>query len=365
MQERDTVQALGRASPRPRHRAAPVLAAACLMALASSGHAAQKLCVFDFLSASGDMYGMVKDYALAMQRYGVDFELKGFNNEARAAEEFRNGSCDALVATAFRTRQFNAVAASIDSLGSTTILRNGKVDMSATYEVLRTLIQTYASTTPQVTALMTQGIYEVGGITAAGAAYPFVNDRKLNTVEALAGKRIAAFDYDRAQAAMIQRIGGIAVSADISNFHTKFNNGQVDMMAAPTMAYAPLELFRGIGSKGGVGRFPLMVVSYQMVFNRTKFPEGFGEKSRTYWMTQYDRVQQVIRAADARVPKEAWIEIEPEAAVRYTLLLREARIQMAQQGLYDRRGLQVLKRVRCHVNPVDAECATKSEEDWK
>lgn len=308
---------------------------------------------------------MAKDYALAMQRYGVDIELKGFNNEALAVEEFRNGTCDAVMATAFRTRQFNAVAGSIDSLGSTTILRNGKVDMPATYEVLRKLIQTYAAVSPQVTTLMTQGIYEVGGITAAGAAYPFVNDRKLSSVEALAGKRIAAFDYDKAQAAMIQRIGAIPVSADISNFHIKFNGGLLDMMAAPTMAYKPLELQKGLGSKGGVTRFPLMIVSYQMIFNRNKFPEGYGEKSRIYWMSQYDRVLQVIRTADSTIPPMAWVDIDPEDAVKYTLLLRESRIQLAQQGLYDKRGLRVIKRIRCHVNPGDPECATKSEEEWK
>jgi hypothetical protein len=336
-----------------------------LSSVACTAQAAQKFCVYDLLGAAGDLFSMTKDYAVAMQRYGVDIELKGFNNETLATEEFKAGNCDALMATAFRTRQFNAVAASIDSLGATTILRNGKVDMAGTYEVLRKLIQTYAAVSPQVTALMTQGANEVGGITAAGAAYPFVNDRRMSSVEALAGKRIVAFDYDKAQAAMVQRIGGIPVVADTSNFHTKFNTGLVDMMAAPTMAYRPLELYKGMGIRGAVVRFPLLVVSYQMVFNRSKFPEGYGEKSRIYWASQYDRVLQVIRTADSTIPPLAWSDLEPEDAVKYTLLLRESRIQLAQQGLYDKRGLKVIKRIRCHVNPADPECATKSEEDWK
>jgi hypothetical protein len=340
-------------------------AAAGFSLVGTPAQAAQKFCVFDILGVSGDLFSMTKDYVLAMQRFGVDIELKGFNNEAAATEDYRSGACDALMATAFRTRQFNPVAASIDSLGATTILRNGKVDMPATYEVLRKLIQTYAAVSPQVTALMTRGTHEIGGITAAGAAYPFVNDRRLNSVEALAGKRIIAFDYDKAQGAMIQRIGGIPVLADISNFHTKFNAGQVDMMSAPTMAYRPLELQKGMGSKGAVVRFPLLVVSYQMVFNRTKFPEGFGEKSRTYWASQYDRVLQIIRTSDSTIPPLAWQDLEPEDAVKYTLLLRESRIELANQGLYDKRGLKVIKRIRCHVNPLDPECATKSEEEWK
>jgi hypothetical protein len=336
-----------------------------LTALSCSAHAAQKLCVFDFLGTSGDMYSMAKDYVLAMQHYGADLELRAFVNEAQATEEFKNGNCDGLVASAFRTRQFNSVAASTDSLGATTILRDGRVDVKATYEVLRKLIQTYASVSPQVTKLMTNGIYEVGGITPAGAAYPFVNDKRINSVEALAGKRIAAFDYDKAQAVMIQRIGAIPVSADVTNLHTKFNNGLVDMIAVPTLAYKPLELYKGLGTKGGVGRFPIMVATYQMVFRRTKFPEGYGEWSRAYWLGQFDRVLQLIHTGDASIPPSQWVEISTEDAYKYTLMLRESRIALAQQGLYDKRGLKVLKRIRCHVNPADSECTTKSEEEWK
>lgn len=343
----------------------PALAAAvCVAALLSSPvQAAQKICVFDFLGSSGDVFNMSRDYVLAMQRLGVDIELKGFNDEGLATEAYRNGQCDGLMATAFRTRQFNAVPASIDSLGATTIVRNGNVDMAGTYEVMRKLIQTYAAPSAQVTKLMTAGEHEVVGIAPAGAAYPFVNDRKLSSVEALAGKRIAAFDYDRAQAAMIQRIKAVPVPATISNFHQKFNSGQVDMMAAPTLAYQPLELQKGMGSKGGVVRFPLLVVSYQLVVRHARFPETFGVQSRTYWAGQFDRVLQLIRRADTTVPPLQWIDLDPEDAVKYTLLLRESRIQLAQQGLYDKRGLKVLKRIRCHVNPTDAECGTKLEEE--
>ena len=256
-------------------------AAACAATLLSAPvQAAQKVCVFDFIGASGDLFNMVRDYALAMQREGVSLELRGFNDEALALEAYRSGQCDGFVGTAFRTRQFNAVAGSIDSLGATTIVRKGNVDMQASYEVMRKLIQTYAAPSAQVAKLMTTGEHEVAGIAPAGAAYPFVNDRKLSSVEALAGKRIVAFDYDRAQAAMIQRIKAVPVSATISNFHLKFNSGQSDMMAAPTIAYQPLELHKGLGSKGGVVRFPLLLVSYQMVIRHDRFPEGFGAKSR-------------------------------------------------------------------------------------
>jgi hypothetical protein len=347
------------------HSLGKIGAAILLAAAGLSAQAAQKVCVYDILGASGDMFNMTKDYIVAMQRHGVALELKAYNNEGVATEDFRTGQCDAVIATAFRTRQFNAVAASIDTLGSTTIVRDGKIDMPGSYEVVRKLIQTYSASSPQVAKLMTEGNYEVGGIVPIGAAYPVVNDRKINTVEALAGKKIAAFDYDKAQAVMIQRIGAQPISADITNFSTKFNNGSVDMIAAPTLAYKPLELYKGIGSKGAIARFPILILTYQMIINKTKFPEDFGDKSRAYWLTQFDRAMQLVKQADASVPASTWMELSAENAYKYTLMLRESRVDIAQKGLYDKRGLKVIKKVRCTVNPADPECATKSEEEWK
>ena len=331
--------------------------------LAATAQAGQKVCVYDLLGTSGDLFNMAKDYVVAMQKHGATVELKGYTDERVASEDFRTGQCDGLIATAFRTRQFNAVAGSIDTLGATTIVKDGKIDIADSYEVVRKVIQTY--TAPQAAKLMVEGNYEVGGIIPLGAAYPVVNDRKINTVEALAGKRIASFDYDKAQAVMIQRIGAQPVSADITNFSTKFNNGTVDMIAAPTIAYKPLELYKGIGKNGAIARFPILILTYQVILNKTKFPDGFGEHSRQYWLGQFDRAMQLIRQADASVPPGTWMDLTPENSYKYTLMLRESRIDIAQKGLYDKRGLKVIKKIRCSVNPGDPECATKSEEDWK
>ena len=331
--------------------------------LAATAQAGQKVCVYDLLGTSGDLFNMAKDYVVAMQKHGATVELKGYTDERVASEDFRTGQCDGLIAPAFRPRQFNAVAGSIDTLGATTIVKDGKIDIADSYEVVRKVIQTY--TAPQAAKLMVEGNYEVGGIIPLGAAYPVVNDRKINTVEALAGKRIASFDYDKAQAVMIQRIGAQPVSADITNFSTKFNNGTVDMIAAPTMAYKPLELYKGIGKNGAIARFPILILTYQVILNKTKFPDGFGEHSRQYWLGQFDRAMQLIRQADASVPPGTWMDLTPENSYKYTLMLRESRIDIAQKGLYDKRGLKVIKKIRCSVNPGDPECATKSEEDWK
>lgn len=341
------------------------ITAAAILALSamSSAQAAQKICVYDLLGASGDLFNMAKDYVIAAQKHNVSIELKGYTDERVATEDFRTGQCDGVIATAFRTRQFNQVSGAIDSLGATTIVKDGKIDMPASYEVVRRIVTTFSD--PKAAKLMVDGNYEVGGVIPLGAAYPVVNDRKISTVEALAGKRIASFDYDKAQAVMIQKIGAQPVSADITNFSSKFNNGSVDFIAAPTLAYKPLELYKGIGKNGAMVRFPILILTYQVILNKTKFPEGFGDQSRDYWLTQFDRALQLVKQSDASIPPSTWMELSSENAYKYTLMLRESRIDIAQKGLYDKRGLKIIKRIRCSVNAADPECATKSEEDWK
>ncbi len=335
-------------------------AALALTAVAVSAQAANTMCVFDIIGATGDAFNMAKDYAVAMQKNGVTVELKAYNNEAMAVNEFRAGKCDALMATAFRTREFNAVAGAIDSLGATTVVRDGKVDLPASYDVVRKVIQTFSS--PQAAKLMVEGNYEVGGIVPFGAAYPMVNNRAIDSVEALAGKRIAALEYDKAQALMVERVGGKPVAVDINNLSAKFNGGEVDMIAAPTLAYKPLELNKGIGAKGGIARFPLLILTYQVVLNQSKFPAGFGEKSREHWVGEFDRAMKLVQNADASIPAATWMDVSPDHVKKYTNILRESRIAITGQGVYNKQGLKVIKKVRCAANPAEADCSSPSEE---
>jgi hypothetical protein len=146
------------------------ISAAAVLALSamSGAQAAQRICVYDLLGASGDLFNMAKDYVIAAQKHNVSIELKGYTDERVATEDFRTGQCDGVIATAFRTRQFNPVAGAIDSLGATTIVKDGKIDMPASYEVVRRIVQTFSD--PKAGKLMVDGNYEVGGVIPLGAA---------------------------------------------------------------------------------------------------------------------------------------------------------------------------------------------------
>ena len=307
-----------------------------------------KVCVFDILGVNGPVFGMAQDFALYAQKQGYAYTPQVFTDERVAMEEFKAGSCQGLVATGIRVRAFNAFTGSIDSIGAL-----------PSYEALKNTLGLMAD--PRLSKYMVNGNYEISGIIPFGAAYIYVNDRAINTLAKASGKKVVALDYDKAQAKLIQQIGAQPVSADITNFGPKFNNGSVDIIAAPAVAYRPLELYRGIGTKGAIIRFPIAMLTYQIVINKEAFPVGTGQKMRTYIGEQYDRAMDVIRKIELDVPESAWMDISESDKRDYVNLMRDARILLRDEGIYDKNALALMRKIRCQMKPGEAECAKPLE----
>lgn len=318
-------------------------------------------CVWDILGKSGDVYNLVVDQSIHMAKLGMPFELRAYTDERVAIEDYRAGQCAGVVSTGFRIRPFNTISGSIDSMGSALVVKAGKVDMAASQDVLRRVIAVLSS--PQAAKLMREGVHEVGGILPVGAAYPMIRDRTNTRMDQLAGKRIGVFDQDKPQALLIQQLGSQAVSVDISNVGTKFNNGLVDMIHLPALTYKPFELAKGMGTQGAVVRIPAMFPTVQMLFNAEKLPTGFGEVSRQFWLAQFDRQAQSIQRAEASIPPKVWLEVEPNVLTSYVASLKEGRLMGAKQGLYAKRTLNLLKKARCAASPENAECSQATELD--
>ncbi len=334
-------------------------AVAFLMGLSGSAWAGPLLCAWDLLGKGGDVHALAQDYAAAMAREGVHFEVRTFTDERVVAEDFRVGQCAAAILTGFRARSFNQVTGSLDSLGSAVVVRDGKVDLAASYEVLRKIIQVFAA--PQAASLMIEGRYEVGGIMPVGAAYPMMRERFEITPHSLAGKRVAVFDHDRVQAMLVQKMGAQAISSDVTNVGAKFNNGLVDLIHMPAVTFRPFELARGMGSKGGVLRMPVMIPTLQLIFNRAQVPASLGAPSRVYWAGLHEWALKVIQRAEAEVPDRFWYELPPDQVQPYVDVLREGRIDGAKAGLYSWRTLNLMKKARCQASPAMAECLVQTE----
>lgn len=331
-------------------RGARLLVAGAVLALSSSAMAAgkQTLCVWDILGSQGDVFNLMKDYKLAAAKWGANIDLRPYTDEKIASEDFKAGQCDAVVMTGLRGRQFNSFTGSIDSMGSL-----------PTYPMLQKALATIAS--PAAAKLMVSGSYEVAGLTPMGAAYLFVKDREINTIGKLSGKKIAVLDYDKAQAKMVQQVGAQPVASDVTNFAGKFNNGSVDIIGCPAAGFKPLELHKGLGTRGAIVNFPLLQLTLQIIIRHEKFPEGFGQKSREYVLSQYPRAMSLITGAEAEIDKKYWMQIPTADKDKYMSMLRESRIALTNDGTYDKRMMSVLRKVRCQVEPSNAECAQKLE----
>ena len=305
-------------------------------------------CVFDPIGVKGPAYQSMLDYKAAALEWGVILDLKVHTNEAVALADFKAAHCDAVGLTGTRIRPFNKFTATIEAVGA---INN--------YEQMRKLVGMLAS--PKASKYMIEGDYEVAGIMPAGAVFVFVRDKSINSVEAAAGKRLATLDYDTASVKVVKHIGATMVPVSIATFAPRFNNGYVDIAYAPAIAYEPFEMYKGLGDKGGIMRFNLAQMNGQLILRKDMFPKGFGQHSRKYAYTNFNKALEHVIAAEKGIPEKYWINLPKEKHSEYKEMLRQVRLELRDEGIYDKRMLKILFRLRCKTNPSHYECTEKRE----
>lgn len=313
-----------------------------------------KMCVFDVIGANGDMYNMVKDYALEMKSHGVEFKLRPYTDEGVAVGDFNSGQCDAVAATDLRTRPFNQFTGSISAVGAI-----------PTYDDLKTTLATLAQ--PKAASLMKEGNYEVLGIVPAGAGYLFVNDRDIDTAGKLAGKRMATLDYQKDAIHMVNHVKATVVPSDITNFAGKFNNGSVDTAYAPAFAYEALELYKGIGDEGGIVDYPLAQLTIQIIARDDVLDDETAQKSREVAWDMYDQAMDLIERQESAIPEEKWVRIPEDDIEGYQEMFRENRLQLRDgtdgaDEVYHPKMMSLLSKIRCASNPGASECTASDRE---
>ena len=328
------------------------LIAASTVGFTTTSQAKVEVCVFDLLGKSGESFQMAQEWALAAKGWGADINLVPRQDEAVADNDFKAGKCDAVFMTAMRARQYNKFVGSIDSLGG-----------APSNEIAKRAI-TFALDSRNAAKMVTNlggKKYEVAGVAPLGSAFIFVRDKKIDSIEKAAGKKFAVLSYDAAQKIMVQRVGAQAVPSDISNFVAKFNNGQVDMVGAPAYAYKPLEIQKGLGTTGAMFNFPVLQITADLIIRPEKFPEGFGQKSRDYFVKNLPKSFTMINRLEGAIPAKYKMNLSAEDKLKYQKLLREGRMDLTKQGIYDPAMMSVLKKARCSVEKSNFECSLGGE----
>eukprot|EP01013_Petalomonas_cantuscygni_P023247 TRINITY_DN44643_c0_g1_i1.p2 TRINITY_DN44643_c0_g1~~TRINITY_DN44643_c0_g1_i1.p2 ORF type:complete len:341 (+),score=41.61 TRINITY_DN44643_c0_g1_i1:1222-2244(+) len=328
------------------------VALTCAAPLASAN--TLSVCVFDVIGANGDVFNLMRDYALNLKAEGVDLELKPYTDEGVAVGDFNAGQCDAVAATDLRTRPFNRFTGSVSAVGAL-----------PSYENLETLLATLAQ--PKAASLMKEGGFEVMGIFPVGAGYLFVNDRSIDTAGELAGKRMATLDYQKDAIHMVNYVKATVVPSDITNFAGKFNNGSVDTAYAPAFAYEALELYKGLEPDGGVVDYPLAQLTAQIIVRDEALADETAQKAREIAFSMYPQVMDLIASQEAAIPDDKWIRI-PDADIRgYQEMFRENRLEMRDgvnnaPSVYHPKMLTLMANIRCASNPSASECTADNRE---
>lgn len=307
-------------------------------------------CVFDPVGADGFVYELFTDYALAARDWGYALKARAYTDETVAANDFKAGKCDMVVISGVRTRGLVPFAGSLDMAGGL-----------QSYDALQRAIKAMAA--PKAAPLMQADGNEVVGVVPLGKVFLFARDRSnLESLDRLAGKRIAILSYDRASRRVVEAVGASPVPADIASLGPLFNNGSADMTYAPAIAYEPLELEHGITPDGGIANFVLGMLSGQIVVHQDRFDSEFGARSRR-WVADTLSLQMIERLekAESRLPYDRWVVIEPERAERYRQMFRDVREQLWQENWYSHRMQRLLKKLRCNEHHELAECSLDSE----
>lgn len=321
-----------------------------ILALVSPAQAETRtICVYDPAGKSGDYYAIMSKWATAASAWGVDVQVTAYTDEETAAKDFEANHCDGVVATGVRLQRFNRFPSTVEAMGA-----------APTYDILKQVISALANY-ESAAARLKSGDNETIGFIPAGAVYLFVRDRNVDSVPELAGKRIATLSYDKASPAMVDRVGAIVVPADLGSIGPKFNNGDVDACYVSAAGYRPFELWRGLEPKGGVLRAPLAQATLQVMIHSSRFPAGFGTKSRKDLAGRFDAAIAVVKKAEADIPAKYWIDISPTTLKAWDDLFLSVRVKLKDGGAYDPNMLSTLKKLRCGADPARSECAENKE----
>jgi len=325
------------------------LAMAAVLVGVGSVAQAQSFCVYDPAGASGDFYSMARDYQIAAKLWNVSLQLRPYTDDSKLDADFKAGKCDMASMLGMRARAYNKFTGTIDAPGAL-----------ANYVQVRSALNLMAE--PHLARYMVDNGFETVGIVPVGGAYAVTADRNVNTFDKAAGKRIAVMEWDPVQAEAAQEAGVVPVPTQLSQFGTLFNTGKVDIIFAPMTLYKALDMDRGVGTKGGIIRRPLAELTMQYITHAERFPAGFGQHSRQFVTSFTDHAITTARYSESQVDDRVWLYAMHQQLQEWQVIMSGLRERLADKGIYDRRMLSVLLRVRCADAPSESECAAANEQ---
>lgn len=316
------------------------------------------ICLFDMQGINGEIHSRAKDLALIARRWNIVADFKVSSDEEKTAENFKSGKCEAAVLPTLRAREFNKFMGSVDAIGGL-----------PTYEHLRVLLGSLFDSRLDKKTISEP--YQIVSVFPMGAQYIHVKDRSLESIHQLKDKKTTVLSWGNSLDLAGNALGLKTTTVAIGELTKSFKDAESDVLISPAVLYGAFELKKGLGENGGIYKTPVVQTTVSLVINRDllkkKTPDldsrvtAFKEIMAKFQDDMLERMFKTINTYEKDVPKKYWMILEPEHEKAYQEALRQTRIQLTKDGVYDVTMMKVLKKVRCKIDASASECSSNDE----
>jgi len=303
------------------------------------------ICAWDPVGNNGPVIQFFADLIPKALSWGLSIEFVPYEDENKALTDFIEKKCDMAIVTAILSRDIVPFAGTLDAIGGITSEQKLKMTLAAI-------------ASPKAEKLMTMGEYEVVASLPVGSMFAFVNDRNIKDIRHFRNKRIAILNNDIQTKKFAELTGGIPVNTTLMNFSSNFNNGNLDIVIMPALAYDTFELYKGLGDKGGILDLRLFYGMIQAIVRKSDFPDDFGTKVRRYIVNKVDTITDIINKAEKTIPHKYWIKANQQTEGELAELYKDIRLRLKVNKQFDARALSLLFKIRCLTSPEREECVS-------
>lgn len=300
-------------------------------------------CIWDPVGRNGPVMSFYSDVIPKAQAWGLSIRFVAYIDERIAAADFKAGRCEAVLLTSILARQFVKFGGTMDAIGA--------IDSQ---EGLETALSSLAR--PKAGKLMAEGEYEAIATFPVGSMYAYVNDRAIDTIEKFAGKSISILNGDPQMKKFADLAGASQVGVSLDSFAERFNNGEVDIVVMPALAYNTFELYQGLGDKGGIIDKRLYYGMLQVISKRDQFPADFGHTMRNYVKTRLKAINELVKTAEEEIPHKYWIQTSQFVKDDIDHFSKRVRIALMNDGVNHPKALHLFWKIRCRLDRSRGEC---------
>lgn len=301
-------------------------------------------CVWDPVGRNGPVMSFYSDLIPKAQAWGLNIRFVAYTDESVASNDFKAGRCEAVLLTSIMARQYVQFAGTMDAIGAIN-----------SEEGLELVLATLAR--PRAGKLMTDGKYEVVATFPVGSMFAFVNDRSIKSIDDFSGKKMAILNGDPQARKFSDLAGTSPLNVTLATFAGQFNNGNLDIILMPALAYNTFELYHGLGEKGGIINYRLYYGMLQTVAKHESFPKDFGHKMRNYILTRLKAIDKMVKDAEEEIPQKYWIEISQFTKDEIDHFSKRVRMSLKEDKINHPTALKLLWKIRCRLDNSRGECS--------